>query len=225
MNQSQLVLLALAAVASPLWGQEARYACPAGEVIDVTYLPEKTTPRGAKTARAVVRMEGKPKLVLPQVISGSGARFSDGYTTLWNKGREVMLEAGSINVNGCTQTGSEAVSEAPPPSLVGRWTLVALEGNPIPARATAPFLEFPAKGDRMAGYAGCNRFGGSYVVGRDSIEFRQIFSTKMACLEEGGQVESQFLDLLSKVSNYSVTNGELQLLDSSGALLLKLRAH
>jgi membrane-bound inhibitor of C-type lysozyme len=32
------------------------------------------------------------ELRLPHVISGSGARYSDGKTTFWNKGRSVLLE-------------------------------------------------------------------------------------------------------------------------------------
>jgi membrane-bound inhibitor of C-type lysozyme len=32
------------------------------------------------------------ELRLPHVISGSGARYNDGKTTFWNKGRSVFVE-------------------------------------------------------------------------------------------------------------------------------------
>jgi membrane-bound inhibitor of C-type lysozyme len=38
-----------------------------------------------------VRFAGR-ELRLPHVISGSGARYSDGKTTFWNKGRSVLIE-------------------------------------------------------------------------------------------------------------------------------------
>jgi membrane-bound inhibitor of C-type lysozyme len=31
-------------------------------------------------------------LRLPHVISGSGARYSDGKTTFWNRGRSVLMQ-------------------------------------------------------------------------------------------------------------------------------------
>jgi membrane-bound inhibitor of C-type lysozyme len=38
-----------------------------------------------------VRFAGR-QLQWPHVISGSGARYSDGKTTFWNKGRSVLVE-------------------------------------------------------------------------------------------------------------------------------------
>lgn len=40
-------------------------------------------------------------LTLPQVISGSGARYSDGDTTLWNKGNEAMFEMNGVQYKNC----------------------------------------------------------------------------------------------------------------------------
>ena len=38
-----------------------------------------------------VRFAGR-ELRLPHVISGSGARYSDGKTTFWNRGKSVLIE-------------------------------------------------------------------------------------------------------------------------------------
>jgi putative lipoprotein len=40
-------------------------------------------------------------ITLPHVISGSGARYSDGHTTLWNKGNEAMLEMNGVHYKNC----------------------------------------------------------------------------------------------------------------------------
>lgn len=45
-------------------------------------------------------------LRLPHVISGSGARYSDGKTTLWNKGDSVFVEVNDkIVVRDCMLEG------------------------------------------------------------------------------------------------------------------------
>jgi membrane-bound inhibitor of C-type lysozyme len=45
-------------------------------------------------------------LRLPHVISGSGARYSDGKTTFWNKGRSVLVETNNkIVVQDCMLEG------------------------------------------------------------------------------------------------------------------------
>ena len=66
----------------------ATFVCPDGTNIPVVFNnvadeAEVTLPDGVVT--------------LPRAISGSGARYSDGTTTLWNKGNEVLVE-----VNGAT---------------------------------------------------------------------------------------------------------------------------
>ena len=40
-------------------------------------------------------------LKLPQVVSGSGARYTDGSTTFWNKGDTAMFEMNGVNYKGC----------------------------------------------------------------------------------------------------------------------------
>ena len=40
---------------------------------------------------------------LPQVISGSGARYSDGKIVVWNKGNEVYIDLGDGQTFNCTK--------------------------------------------------------------------------------------------------------------------------
>ncbi len=40
-------------------------------------------------------------LVLPQVVSGSGARYSDGNNTFWSKGNQAQLELNGVSYKGC----------------------------------------------------------------------------------------------------------------------------
>lgn len=40
---------------------------------------------------------------LPQVISGSGARYSDGKIIVWNKGNEVFIDLGNGQTFNCVK--------------------------------------------------------------------------------------------------------------------------
>ena len=40
-------------------------------------------------------------LTLPHVVSGSGARYSDGNNTFWSKGNEAQLELNGVSYKGC----------------------------------------------------------------------------------------------------------------------------
>ncbi len=40
-------------------------------------------------------------ITLPQVVSGSGARYTDGATTFWNKGDSALFEMNGVNYTGC----------------------------------------------------------------------------------------------------------------------------
>ena len=62
---------------------DATFVCPDGTSIDVEF------DNGARTA-TVALPEGT--VTLPQVESASGARYSDGTTTFWNKGNEATIE-------------------------------------------------------------------------------------------------------------------------------------
>ena len=46
------------------------------------------------------------KRSLPHVISGSGARYSDGKTTFWNRGKSVLMQIDdTIVVQDCILQG------------------------------------------------------------------------------------------------------------------------
>ena len=60
------------------------FRCPDGQTVLAQFqLPEDQF--------VSVRFAGRD-LRLPHVLSGSGARYSDGKTTFWNRGRSVLME-------------------------------------------------------------------------------------------------------------------------------------
>ncbi len=72
---------------------EATFVCPDGTSIPAVF------DNGAGTV-TVTLPDGE--LTLPQVVSGSGARYSDGTTTFWNNGNEALVEVnGETIYEGC----------------------------------------------------------------------------------------------------------------------------
>jgi membrane-bound inhibitor of C-type lysozyme len=60
------------------------FRCPDGQTVMAQFhLPEDQFVN--------VRFAGR-ELRLPHVISGSGARYSDGKTTFWNRGKTVLMQ-------------------------------------------------------------------------------------------------------------------------------------
>ena len=62
---------------------EATFVCPDGTSLDTVF------DNGANTVTVTLPDE---TITLPRAESGSGARYSDGTTTFWNKGDEAMVE-------------------------------------------------------------------------------------------------------------------------------------
>jgi len=73
---------------------------PASREADVQSSPTAYTYTCSETLRFTARFEQDAAVLtlpdreirLPQVVSGSGARYSDGTTTFWIKGEEASLE-------------------------------------------------------------------------------------------------------------------------------------
>ena len=73
----------------------------------VAYQCEDGTTFSARLSdqEAVADLPNNPNLALPKVESGSGAKYSDGTTTLWDKGGEAFVESnGEIILANCQVT-------------------------------------------------------------------------------------------------------------------------
>jgi heat shock protein HslJ len=199
MRYLSILVLAFAQAAA---GKTVRYTCPAGETLTVNY----------ESARVVVTLAGKPRIALAK----QGTTYSDGYTVFSGKDGEVMLEAGTITLKGCT--------EGTPVTLTGKWLLVELEGKAVSTLPRPPDIEFQAEG-RAAGSGGCNRFTTGYKVTGKTLQFGRIASTRMACLAaDAMEWEDRYLDALQKTASFQRSGSELVLLGAKGETLGRLRS-
>jgi heat shock protein HslJ len=123
---------------------------------------------------------------------------------------------------GCAgQSPSKAPSQpAAAPAMTDRdWLLVSLGDrmNPMGAGNRPVTIRFESASPRAAGFAGCNRFNGSYTLAGDSLGFGPVASTKMAC-SEGMDVEQGFLAVLSSVKRFQISDSTLTLIGPAGPL-------
>jgi membrane-bound inhibitor of C-type lysozyme len=69
------------------------FHCPDGQTVMARFDP--------RDEFVDVRFAGN-EYRLPHTISGSGARYSDGTTTFWNKGRSALIQSGErVVVQDC----------------------------------------------------------------------------------------------------------------------------
>ena len=59
------------------------FDCPGGETITAQFIG---------TEEAIVTLPDQEPVTLPATEAASGARYSDGTTTFWNKGDEALVE-------------------------------------------------------------------------------------------------------------------------------------
>lgn len=112
----------------------------------------------------------------------------------------------------------QPVSASAQQSITDRdWSLVTLgsNANPVGNGNRAPTLTLDSSSNRASGFAGCNRFTGSYTLNGDSLSFGAMAVTKMACAQ-GNEVEVAYLQALSQVRLFSLMDSVLTLRADAG---------
>jgi heat shock protein HslJ len=98
------------------------------------------------------------------------------------------------------------------------WELYSIgQYSPIPDSTTTIRFE----GGQVSGLGGCNQYGGAYKVSAQTLSFRALYMTEMACTSPGGEMEqeSAYLKLLGEAQRFEVTAGRLQVYGSDGEAL------
>jgi heat shock protein HslJ len=89
------------------------------------------------------------------------------------------------------------------------WVLAELNGAAINVMEP-PSLTFTE--DRVEGYSGVNRLGGSYERVESRLTFGPIRSTRRAGSPDQIKLENQFMKILTDVDGYELTGQQLSLL-------------
>src|SRR6478672_11799752 len=101
------------------------------------------------------------------------------------------------------KTPAEHGSALPAVIVSGPWELVAFgqpDGDVEDTRGTNITASFNVDG-RVSGSGGCNRYSGSYTVGKGgALELQGFMTTRMACLEPIMGRELRYLKALGQVT-------------------------
>jgi len=81
-------------------------------------------------------------------------------------------------------------------------------------------LEFDSKTNRVTGFAGCNRFFGTYSTAANTISFSDLGATRMMCQDEVNKVEQNFFQTIAKVNSFELSKGTLSLKNEDTILIL-----
>ena len=97
------------------------------------------------------------------------------------------------------------------------WRITHIGEQPV-NDASAAHILFLAD-DRIAGSTGCNRFFGQYTLTGETLSFKDMGSTRMACPPELMAQEDVFLKMLASVNRFSFEASDAQrlLLHTDGA--------
>ncbi|MEY2903184.1 MAG: hypothetical protein RLY89_2290 [Bacteroidota bacterium] len=100
------------------------------------------------------------------------------------------------------------------------WRLTTLNDLAIskdPAATREMHMILKQEGLKINGNAGCNSFFGSFELKADNgISFGKMGSTMMACKDM--QLESQFLEALTKANTYSIIGNQLTISKDNAVL-------
>ncbi len=104
------------------------------------------------------------------------------------------------------------------------WKLVSYgtKDSQTPAAADVETsLVFGTDGT-ISGSLGCNSFGGKYKVADGSIEFSEVISTMMACVEPRMTQESTSYQVLNGTATFELQDNTLTLTSESGDVVIIL---
>lgn len=104
------------------------------------------------------------------------------------------------------------------------WTLVEIDGQPLPQGVDPPLVHF--EGEKLRGFAGCNRFTASVQETKPGeIDIGAAAAEKKACPPPQMELEQKFLTQLEAVNRYGYVAGQLALTwaegDKAGTLLFR----
>lgn len=126
----------------------------------------------------------------------------------------ILLSCGSsqdvTSVSNTIDMTNEVIS--------GIYTLEQLDStNVIDNKLT---LEFDSKTNKVSGFAGCNRFFGTYSADGNTISFSELGATRMMCQEEANKIEGNMFKALAEVNTFELSEGKLSLKNNTETLII-----
>ncbi|HET9404819.1 MAG TPA: META domain-containing protein [Burkholderiales bacterium] len=105
------------------------------------------------------------------------------------------------------------------------WRPVEIEGHAvrIPPGTREPHFVLSREGNRVRGFTGCNNLAGAFEQGADSFRFKQLVTTRMACLPDN-DLEARFLSAVNATVAQRIVGAMLELRDQENRVRMRLEA-
>lgn len=132
---------------------------------------------------------------------------------------EVFFATVSVNVEGKEYKGG--ANYLFDDHIESNWSLVKIDEKVIDV------TEFPKpptlliKDQRISGFSGCNKYGGTVIIAGNLFITDKMFSTRMACINMSG--EDRYMKLMEKVKSYEVLKNRLVLKDENNTNVLEFQ--
>jgi heat shock protein HslJ len=103
--------------------------------------------------------------------------------------------------------------------LKHKWKLIQMNG--VTQTSSPVYITFDGEKKRVTGKSGCNTFFGGYDKSEETLIFKQMAGTRMACSEELNKLEHQFLTLIGDKSfKFDVAEQTLNLYQNNKLVLM-----
>lgn len=126
------------------------------------------------------------------------------------------------------RAGGSSAREALAPAglLETYWRPVEIAGKSVTLAPDQrePHFVLTGDGNRVHGSTGCNRITGSFEESTDGLRFNGLATTRMMCPPPIAELEAAFLKALNATTSHRIIGDAMELLDVSGALLMRLEA-
>lgn len=125
-----------------------------------------------------------------------------------------------VSLKTCCETKRLTIQENNVTNLMdinGTYQVNMLNDNDIASKKLT--LTFDQKENILSGFSGCNRFSGKYTLENGLIKIGPLASTRMFCQEAANQLESEFLELLSKIDEVNIENKLLKFTSNKKQLI------
>jgi heat shock protein HslJ len=172
--------------------------------------------------RAVLAVDGEQR-ILDASPAASGARFERAGDEFWSHQGTARLILDGRDYPECQAVeGADAGAAA---LIDVDWQVIEIAGQ-APVADSAPALRFLSDEGRLAGTAGCNRFGAPYTLDGAALGLGPMMSTLMACPDEAVNAQEQRMAAaLAKVERFElISPSELHLLGAD-EVLIRARRH
>jgi heat shock protein HslJ len=147
--------------------------------------------------------------------------FEDQYFSALGLVASYAIDGATLSLVDAEGATVLSYAAAPPATVEGPWNVTGYnngaEAVVSPVIGGEPSITFHPDGT-VAGFGGCNQFGGGYSVDGDAIAIGPLHATLIACTDEINTQETQFLAALDSATTWSVSGNTLELRDDSGAL-------